>query len=128
MNLTCLVRDSPEPPQYIFWWVTSESLMFEAAIKINCQVPRRGAHLLLLAAGRHQPDHREGGRHRLLPPHTGDGHDDGHDGDGSGDDGSGDDDDDILLDSGGEDPRLRHLRLPRQRRQHQLSHGPRVQK
>ena len=35
MNLTCLVRDSPEPPQYIFWWVTSESLMFEAAVKIN---------------------------------------------------------------------------------------------
>ena len=20
MNLTCLVRDSPEPPQYIFWY------------------------------------------------------------------------------------------------------------
>ena len=26
MNLTCLVRDSPEPPQYIFWWVSSETL------------------------------------------------------------------------------------------------------
>ena len=24
MNLTCLVRDSPEPPQYIFWYHNKE--------------------------------------------------------------------------------------------------------
>jgi hypothetical protein len=64
MNLTCMVRDSPEPPQFIFW-------------KHNDQVRRRRrggsdqkppGHLLRLPARGRQPDYREGRDDRLVPP------------------------------------------------------------
>ena len=37
MNLTCLVRDSPEPPQYIFWYHNEQVTMIEVSSSC-CQI------------------------------------------------------------------------------------------
>ena len=70
MNLTCLVRDSPEPPQYIFWYYNLY-LIFSYLILSYLLVLQLGAHLLLQPPGWHLPDHGEGRGHGQLPAHPG---------------------------------------------------------
>ena len=41
MNLTCLVRDSPEPPQYIFWYQNEQVNKFlDAFLNFNINICR----------------------------------------------------------------------------------------
>lgn len=42
MNLTCLVRDSPEPPQYIFWYHNQEPISYNSARGGISQITEKG--------------------------------------------------------------------------------------
>jgi len=42
MNLTCLVRDSPEPPQYIFWYHNQQPISYSSARGGISQVTEKG--------------------------------------------------------------------------------------
>merc|ERR1712080_40272 len=42
MNLTCLVRDSPEPPQYIFWYHNKEPISYNSARGGISQITEKG--------------------------------------------------------------------------------------
>merc|ERR1719350_1089273 len=42
MNLTCLVRDSPEPPQYIFWYHNEEPISYSSIRGGISQITEKG--------------------------------------------------------------------------------------
>lgn len=42
MNLTCLVRESPEPPQYIFWYHNQEPISYNSARGGISQITEKG--------------------------------------------------------------------------------------
>jgi len=42
MNLTCLVRDSPEPPQYIFWYHNQQPISYNSARGGISQITEKG--------------------------------------------------------------------------------------
>merc|ERR1712228_584106 len=42
MNLTCLVRDSPEPPQYIFWYHNGQPISYSSIRGGISQITEKG--------------------------------------------------------------------------------------
>merc|ERR1719474_918616 len=42
MNLTCLVRDSPEPPQYIFWYQNDQPISYSSPRGGISQITEKG--------------------------------------------------------------------------------------
>ena len=42
MNLTCLVKDSPEPPQYIFWYHDEEPISYSSIRGGISQITEKG--------------------------------------------------------------------------------------
>ena len=42
MNLTCLVRDSPEPPQYIFWYHNQQPISYYSVRGGISQITEKG--------------------------------------------------------------------------------------
>ena len=42
MNLTCLVRESPEPPQYIFWYQNEQVNIYIECFFIQIEFPIQG--------------------------------------------------------------------------------------
>ena len=55
MNLTCLVKDSPEPPQYIFWYHNQQPISYSSIRGGISQVTEKGevtASFLLIQQAR----------------------------------------------------------------------------
>ena len=49
MNLTCLVKDSPEPPQVIFWFHNEEEISYDSPRGGVSQITEKGQLVSLVS-------------------------------------------------------------------------------
>jgi len=66
MNITCLVKDSPEPPNYIFWYHNDKSITYDSPRGGVSQITEKGdvtVSYLLVQSARHT----DSGRYKCQP-------------------------------------------------------------